>query len=57
MRFTIELEIETKGKINPEELKYEIKNRLNDFTMYNEDDEEVEIEIVNPWEKIKITEQ
>lgn len=57
MRFTIELEIEAKGKINPEELKYEIKNRLNDFTMYNEDDEEVEIEIVNPWEKIKLTEQ
>lgn len=57
MRFTIELEIEAKGKINLEELKYEIKNRLNDFTMYNEDDEEVEIEIVNPWEKIKITEQ
>lgn len=57
MTFKIEFEIQTDKAITPEELKYEVKKKFDDLTVYNGEDEEVEIKIKNPWETIKITEQ
>lgn len=54
-KFKIELIIEVDGTLRADELKYEIKNRLDDFTMYNEDDDEVEVSLPNFWEDSIVT--
>lgn len=54
--FKIEFEMLADGKLSEAELRKELKRRLDDFIMYNEDDEEVEVSIPNFWDNLKTKE-
>jgi len=54
--FKVDLTIKSSGEISVDNLKNEILSRLDDFSIYNDEGEEVEITLPNFWENIDVYE-
>jgi len=54
--FKVDLTIKSSGEISVEQLKDEILSRLDDFAIYNDENEEVEITLPNFWNTVDIYE-
>lgn len=54
--FKLEVTFKIKGNLSTEQFKQYMMRKIDDFTLYNEEDEEVQIDTLDYWNTAKVIE-